>query len=127
MFGLSHRVIPWIVLSTAIFAQEPVDPTFGTTARLVLVPFNVERGKYFAADLQAADFVLREDGHPRPISIFEGPNTAHPLPLELILLFDSTVAPVNSSGPPALYQDSKTSYPFLRNWDESLTAGVLHK
>ena len=74
-------------------------PTFNTNAKLVLVSFNVQRGKYFAADLQPSDFILREDGHPRPFTIFEGPNTEHPLPLEFILLFDTTRVPAKVNNP----------------------------
>jgi hypothetical protein len=77
-------------IAAALLAQEPAAPTFDSNTKLVLVPFHVERGKYFAADMQSSDFILREDGHPRPFMVFEGPNTEYPLPLELILLFDAT-------------------------------------
>ena len=89
----------------------------------MLVPFHVERGKYFAADLQASDFILREDGHPRPFTTFEGPHTEHPLPLELILLFDTT-----PKAPHELRMfpwDPARDYEFLDNWDESITREVL--
>jgi len=120
-----HRICASVLLAAALLAQEPAAPTFNSNAKLVLVPFHVERGKYFAADLQPSDFILREDGHPRPFTTFESPRTEHPLPLELILLFDTTPKP------PAEYSlrwfpwDPKADYEFLDNWDEATTREVL--
>jgi hypothetical protein len=119
-----HRVC------ASVLAQEPGAPTFDSNAKLVLVPFHVQRGKYFAADLQPSDFILREDGHPRPFAVFEGPNTAHPLPLELLLLFDTTPRVVVSKDgfPSPIWDlDPKADYEFLGNWDESITREVLQK
>lgn len=122
-----HRVCASVLLSAALLAQEPGAPTFDANAELVLIPFHVERGKYLAADLQPSDFILREDGHPRPFSVFEGPNTANPFPLELILLFDTTP----KASPPAFRSfmdiDPKADYEFIDNWDESITREVLQK
>ncbi len=118
------------VFASTLSAQEPASPTFDANAKLVLVPFHVQRGKYFAADLQPSDFILREDGHPRPFNIFEGPNTPHPLPLELILLFDTTAKVLVSKDgfpTPAFGLDPKSEYEFLNNWDESITREVLQK
>jgi hypothetical protein len=121
-----RRVCASVLLAAALLAQEPGTPTFDTNAKLVLVPFHVQRGKYFAADLQPADVILREDGHPRPFTTFEGPNTAHPLPLELILLFDTTTFPAKALG--NLFRwDPKADYEFLNNWDEAITREVLQK
>jgi hypothetical protein len=89
------RASVWGLLSIFLLAQDS-DVTFQSATNLVLVPFNVERGMYYAEDLQASDFVLREDGHPRDFSIFLGPHTAHPVPLELDLLFDASVVPKDS-------------------------------
>jgi len=125
-----HRVCASVLLAAALLAQEPGAPTFDSNAKLVLVPFHVERGKYFAADLQASDFLLREDGHPRPFTVFEGPNTAHPLPLEMILLFDTTprvVASKDGFPTPIWELDPKADYEFPDNWDESITREVLQK
>src|SRR5580658_4125695 len=88
-----RRAFAPVLLAATLLAQEPTAPTFNANSKLVLVPFNVQRGKYFAADLQPSDFILREDGHPREFTVFEGPHTANPLPLELVLLFDTTVVP----------------------------------
>ena len=121
-----HRVCASVLLAAALFAQEPGAPRFDSNARLVLVPFNVQRGKYFAADLQPSDFILREDGHPREFTVFEGPNTEHPLPLELILLFDTTPFPAKALG--NLFRwDPKADYEFLNNWDEGITREVLQQ
>jgi hypothetical protein len=125
-----HRALALVLLAAALFAQETGAPTFNSNAKLVLVPFHVQRGKYFAADLQPSDFILREDGHPRPFTVFEGPNTEHPLPLELILLFDTTPRVVVSKDgfpTPIWGLDPKADYEFLNNWDESNTREVLQK
>jgi hypothetical protein len=125
-----YRVCASVLLAAALLAQEPGAPTFDSNARLVLVPFHVERGKYYAPDLQPSDFILREDGHPRPFTVFEGPNTANPLPLELVLLFDTTPRVVVSKDgfPTPIWDlDSKADYEFLDNWDEALTGAILQK
>ncbi len=123
-----RRFITSILIAGVLMAQEPGDSTFRAETSTVLVPFNVQRGKYFAADLQPSDFVLLEDGHPRPFTVFEGPNTKHPLPLELILLFDTAKsAPKNHIGPFNAVWDVKADYEFLKNWDESTTRTVLQQ
>ncbi len=124
------RTCASVLLATALLAQDPAVPTFDSNPKLVLVPFKVERGKYYAADLQPSDFVLREDGHPRPFTVFEGPNTANPLPLELILLFDTSPRVVVSKDgfpTPVWGLDPRVDYEFLDNWDESMTRDVLQK
>lgn len=72
-----HFVCGSVLLAAALLAQEPGAPVsdakFDSNIKLVLVPFNVQRGKFFAADLQPSDFILREDGHPREFTVFEGP------------------------------------------------------
>jgi len=126
-----HGACASVLLAAALLAQEPGATTFDANAKLVLVPFHVQRGKYFAADLQPADVILREDGHPLPFTTFEGPNTPHPLPLELILLFDTTrKVPVKESGVlrnalSAMPLDPKADYKFLDNRDESITREIL--
>jgi hypothetical protein len=123
-----RRVAASILLAAALLAQEPDTPTFGTTTKLVVVPFNVQRGKYFAADLQRSDFILREDGHPREFTVFEGPDTPHPLPLEFVLLFDTSKLPAKSPHKTITsVWDAKADYEFLDNWDESITRTVLDK
>ena len=129
MSRIFHRICAAVLFAAALLAQEPGAPTFDSSTKLLLLPFHVERGKYFAADLQASDFILREDGHPRPFTVFEGPNTPHPLPLELILLFDTTPKDPEKDKRimPNWDLDPKADYEFLGNWDESITREVLEK
>jgi VWFA-related protein len=131
---MSHRVHGVCVsalLAAGLLAQEQGSPTFTSNAKLVLVPFNVQRGKYFAADLQPSDFILREDGHPRDFTVFEGPHTQHPLPVELILLFDTTPKDPAKENftrfAMGLELDPKADYEFLGNWDEAITREILQK
>jgi hypothetical protein len=58
MFHAGQRVFALILAAASVLAQEPAAATFSANARLVLVSFNVQRGKYFAADMQPSDFVL---------------------------------------------------------------------
>ncbi len=121
-----YRVFALVLMAVALMAQEPDPPTFDSTAKLVFVPFNVQRGKFFAADLQPSDVILREDGHPRPFTTFEGPNTPHPLPLELILLFDTTTFPPKAMANIS-HWNPKADYEFIDGWDERLTGGLLQQ
>ena len=117
-----------IALTTALLAQQSDIPSFQTTAKFVLVPFTVARGKILAGDLQASDVILREDGHPRNFTIFQGPNTPNPLPLEMILLFDSTKNPPSIAQRRVLsHWDAKAAYEFLNTWDEPATRAILEK
>ncbi len=77
--------------------------------------------------LQPSDFILREDGHPRPFTVFEGPRTENPLPLELILLFDTTPKAPGEHRLNWFPWDPQTDYEFLDNWDETTTREVLPK
>lgn len=124
MFRL-HGLCASMLLAAALLAQEPGAPAFDANTKLVRLPFNVEQGGYFVSDLQPADFILREDGHPRDFTVFEGPETANRPPLELILLFDTTVIPhperVSGNWNPG------SDYEFLSNWDEAVTREVLQR
>jgi hypothetical protein len=122
-----------LALSTACLLcsqQAPPKPTasFASETRLVLVPFNVQRGAYFAADVNANDIVLLEDGKSREFSIFEGPGTGRRPPLELTLLFDTTTLP-----PPELkikvlsHWDRKATYDFASHWNDTQSRAVLEK
>jgi hypothetical protein len=128
MISRTSRAIAAIALAAALLAQQSDTSTFQTTAKFVLIPFTVARGKFLAADLQPSDVILREDAHPRNFTIFQGPNTPNPLPLEMILLFDSTKNP-----PPtpqrrvSSHWDAKAAYEFLNSWDEPATKAVLEK
>jgi VWFA-related protein len=120
------RTSVWSLLAVLLLAQDS-DVIFQSVTNLVLVPFNVERGKYYAEDLQPSDFVLREDGSPRDFTIFEGPHTPHPVPLELDLLFDASVLPKNSKEVRVFSRwNAKETYEFLNDWDAEITQGILH-
>jgi hypothetical protein len=123
-----NRSLPVFVLAAALLAQQPDTSTFQAAARLVLVPFKVARGKFLAGDLQPSDVILREDGRPRNFTVFEGPNTPNSLPLELILLFDSTKNPPQTAKMRVPnYWDAKAAYEFLNSWDEPATRAILEK
>ena len=62
--------------------------TFRSDAQLVLTGFHVTAKKQDVKGLTAADFELLVDGHPRPITLFEG--TQSGLPIEIVLLFDTS-------------------------------------
>ncbi len=116
----------WGLFSILLLAQDS-GATFQSATNLVLVPFNIERGAYYAEDLQASDFVLLENGHARDFTIFEGPHTAHPIPLELDLLFDASVLPKNSKEVRVFSRwNAKETYEFLNRWDTETTRSVLH-
>jgi hypothetical protein len=128
MISRTSRALPAIILAAALLAQQPETSTFQTTAKFVLIPFTVARGKYLAADLQPSDVILREDGHPRNFTIFQGPNTPNPLPLEIILLFDSTKNPPSTpQRRVSSHWDAKAAYEFLNNWDEPATKAIMEK
>ncbi len=126
MIRIILRTGVWGLLSIILLAQDS-DVAFQAATNLVLVPFNVERGKYYAEDLQASDFILEENGHPRTFTIFEGPHTEHPVPLELDLLFDASVAPKNSKEVRVFSRwNASETYQFLNDWDAEITQSILH-
>lgn len=121
------RTSAWGLLSILLFAQDS-NVTFRSATSLVVVSFNVERGRYYAEDLQASDFILREDGHPRGFSIFEGPHTVHPVPLELDLLFDASILPKKVKDVHTFSRwNARDTYGFLNDWDAEITQTVLHQ
>jgi len=109
-----------------VFAQETAQ--FTSQSQLVLVPFNVVHEKLFVTDLKADDVVLLQDGKPRSFSVFEGPSTPHRVPIELILLFDTTTPLPPQPGRPriATHWDRETTYATLtQNWDEKASEDIL--
>jgi hypothetical protein len=94
---------------------------------LVLVPFHVTRGNTYVQDLKSGDVTLLEDGHPRDFSIFEGPDTQNHTPLELVLLFDTTIFPTGWITPAQYARggrfDSKDD--FTKGWEEAVSSSVV--
>ncbi|SPE43534.1 hypothetical protein SBA3_960017 [Candidatus Sulfopaludibacter sp. SbA3] len=76
--------------------REPALPAFHAQTGLVMIPFQVSQGKSPVTDLQSAGIVLLEDGVARGFTSFEGPQDH--VPLELVLLFDTTTGPWAESG-----------------------------
>ena len=64
------------------------DVTFRSDAQLVLTSFHVTAKKQYVNGLTRADFELVVDGHPLPITTFEG--SEKELPVEIVLLFDTS-------------------------------------
>ncbi len=119
-------------LACLMCGQQPTpepSSTFSSEARLVLVPFHVVRGKYFAPDLKPEDILLLEDGRPRDFSVFQGPAMGRRLPLELVLLFDTTTLPPPESKVKVLFTrwDREASYGFASQWGDTESRAVLEK
>src|ERR1039458_9835958 len=91
------RALTLILSSTCLFfgQQAPPEPSavFQAGTELVLVPFTVGQGLYFATNVKPDDVVLLQDGKPREFTVFDGPGTGRRPPLELALLFDTTMLP----------------------------------
>lgn len=111
--------------------QTSTEPssTFSSESRLVLVPFHVVQGKYFAPDLKPEDILLLEDGKPRDFTVFEGPATGRRPPLELVLLFDTTTLPPPESKIKVFFThwDREATYEFASQWGEAESRTVLEK
>jgi hypothetical protein len=107
--------------------QDSSAPTFRSQSDLVMVPFHVTRGNVYVQGLKAGDVVLLEDGHSRDFSIFEGPDTRSRTPVELILLFDTTIIPWGWITMPQYARggpyDSKDD--FTRGWEDAVSRAVL--
>jgi len=79
-----------LLSSGPLFAQARAtgDITFRSDAQLVLTGFHVTAKRQFISGLTVADFELLVDGHPRPITVFEGNQSG--MPVEIVLLFDTS-------------------------------------
>lgn len=119
----------WILIfavAAIVSAQEAAQ--FTSQSQLVLVPFNVTHEKLFVTDLKVDDVVLLQDGKPRPFTVFEGPSTPHRVPVELILLFDTTTLPPPKPDVPRLMRhwDRETTYTALtQKWDDKASQDIL--
>jgi hypothetical protein len=110
-------------------APQESSPAFHSESELVLTTFNVLRGLYFAPDVKPDDVVLLQDGRPRSFSIFEGPRTGRRLPLELVLLFDTTTLPPPGSKIKVHWTrwDREATYEFTNHWGDAESRAVLEK
>ena len=130
-FALGNRSISvWALAAVCGLSQAaPQDSsssTFQSQASLVLVPFNVVRDKLFVPDLKSSDVVLLEDGHPRSFTAFEGPATGRRIPLELLLLFDTTTLPPSKPNSMRLtHWDREATYAFTNEWDQAMSKAIL--
>lgn len=84
------KYLTTFLLTLPLTAQQDT-PVFRTETTLATVHFHVVQGKKYVDNLKAGDLVLLEDGKPRKITFFEGgPNSRRTVPLELILMFDTS-------------------------------------
>jgi len=62
-----------VLLAAVLHAQNPAGgtPTFSSSTDLVLIPAVVDKSGSHLAGLRKEDFVLKQDGKPQPIAIFE--------------------------------------------------------
>jgi VWFA-related protein len=124
MKNLGLWVLP-AIFGPALWAQSNTSPaTFHAQTKLVLVPFNVARGKAFVPDLKSSDVVLLEDGKPRNFTVFEGPSTRSGLPLELVLLFDTTTLLKSQK---QTHWNRKATYDFTQHWDVARSRAILEQ
>src|ERR1022692_3164864 len=124
MKSLGLWVLPAII-GPALWAQSDGSPaTFQAEAKLVLVPFNVARGKAFVPDLKSSDVVLLEDGKPRNFTVFKGPSTGSGISLELVLLFDTTTLLKSQK---QTHWNRKATYDFTKHWDVAMSRAILEQ
>jgi VWFA-related protein len=97
---------------------EPALPTFQSQSRLVLLPFRVIHGKNYVTSLKQSDVTLLEDGKPRPFTIFDTPTSQTRMPVELVLLFDTTpkIEPL---------WDPDDVFHFISQWDDGQSLAIL--
>jgi hypothetical protein len=91
-----------------------------------LVTFNIVHGGSFTRGLNREDIILLEDGKPRAFTTFEGADTQGRVPLDLILLFDTTTLPASTKQRPVLsHWDRTFTYGFMSDWDDVLSGKLL--
>ena len=127
MTAQAMRVWVLVLLAIGIAQTAPQDSSssaFQSQAKLVLVPFSVARDKLFVAGLRSSDVKLFEDGFSRSFTFFEGPATGHQLPLELVLLFDTTT-PFKSQR--RTRWNREATYKFTAHWDDATSRAILEQ
>ncbi|MGH9645806.1 MAG: hypothetical protein ACRD4E_03225 [Bryobacteraceae bacterium] len=125
----AQSICLWLIFMVGLSQAAPQDSsssTFQSQTSLVLVPFNVVRDKVFVPDLKSSDVVLLEDGHPRSFTAFEGPATGRRIPLELLLLFDTTTLPPSKpTNMIGTHWNREATYAFTKQWDEAMSKAIL--
>lgn len=72
-------------------------PVFRVETSLALARFHVVRKKKYVDDLRPGDIEILEDGVPQKVAFFEGGKGApRTVPVELLLLFDTSLSVMNS-------------------------------
>lgn len=104
--------------------QDSSSAAFQSQAKLVLIPFSVARDKLFVAGLRSSDVKLFEDGFSRSFTVFEGPATRRRLPLELLLLFDTTT-PFRPQR--RTRWNREATYKFTAHWDDATSRSILER
>jgi VWFA-related protein len=83
--------------SASAQASEAQVPVFRSDTSLALIRFHVVRKRGYVDDLKAEDVILLEDGAPRKLAVFEGGRlTPRTIPIEMILLFDTSGSVTNA-------------------------------
>ena len=101
--------------------QAPTDaetPIFQSQSRLILLPFRVVHDRHTVTSLRQSDVILLEDGKPRPFTIFDTPTSQTRLPVELVLLFDTTPKI-------AALWDPANVFRFISQWDDEQSRAAL--
>ena len=79
------------------FAQAPPEYTFRAQSNLALISFHVVKDGSSVGDLRPDEIEIREEGAPVRVAVFEGGRYhARTIPLELMLLFDTSGSIRNS-------------------------------
>ena len=121
MYGGSVLAILFLTacLCGAPPAPRDTTPTFSGQNNLVLLPFHVTRGKEYVEWLKPEQVVLLEDGKPRPFTIFEDQTQGPRTPVELVLLFDTTVKKMS------MFWDPNLIYTFAQARNEVMSRAIL--
>jgi hypothetical protein len=127
MTARAMRVLVLVLLAMSLARTAPQDSpstAFQAQAKLVLVRFSVAQDKSFVAGLKSSDVKLLEDGFSRSFTVFESPASERPLPLEILLLFDTTT-PLKSQR--WTRWNREAAYKSTARWDEAMSRAILER
>ena len=111
------------VSSVHLAGQQPQDqaPVFRVETPLVVIRFQVLRSGRLVGDLREEQIQILEDGVPRPLALFEGPQSGRRnVPIVMILLLDVSESVMNSG----LLNGAVLKETVLGGLDESASIGV---